>query len=88
MDTTPTPTPAPAERFVGIDVSKDRLDVALDGEPPFAVARTDQAVAGLVRRLAAAAPTLVVMAATGGLEALPAAALSSCLAGRGGDGDR
>ncbi len=56
--------------FVGIDVSKDRLDVALrpSGEI-FQVENSEAAIAGLVERLQACSPTLVVMEATGGLQA-------------------
>ena len=45
------------EHFVGIDVSKDRLDVHLrpSGES-FAVARDGEALAGLVERLRTLAP--------------------------------
>ena len=47
------------ETFVGIDVSKDRLDVHLrpSGES-FALARAGEALAGLVERLRALAPSL------------------------------
>src|SRR3982751_4602467 len=58
-----------APTFVGIDVSKHRLDVYLrpSGES-FATDYDDEGVAGLVERLAALAPALVVLEATGGLE--------------------
>ena len=69
-------TPA-ADVFVGIDVSKARLDVADDGLAPFAVANTAEGVAGLVDRLAALRPALIVLEATGGLEVPAAAALSA-----------
>jgi transposase len=72
----PTATPPATECFVGIDVSKAKLDVSIDGDAPFTVERTDAGLAELVGRLAAARPTLVVMEATGGLEVLPAAALA------------
>ena len=64
--------------FVGIDVSKDRLDVHLrpSGEA-FAVARDGPGLEALVVRLAAAAPTLVVLEATGGFEQTVAAALAA-----------
>ena len=66
------------EHFVGIDVSKDRLDVHLrpSGES-FAVARDGEALAGLVERLQALAPALVVMEATGGYETVVASALGA-----------
>ena len=66
------------EHFVGIDVSKDRLDVHLrpSGES-FAVARDGEALAALVERLRALAPALVVMEATGGYETVVASAIAS-----------
>src|SRR3954463_1438888 len=67
-----------APTFVGIDVSKRRLDVHTrpSGES-FATAYDDEGVAGLVERLAALAPALVVLEATGGLEVRLAAALAA-----------
>ena len=64
--------------FVGIDVSKHRLDVHLrpSGER-FTVDHDEAGVAALVERLAALAPALVVLEATGGLEVAPAAALAA-----------
>jgi len=66
------------EHFVGIDVSKDRLDVHLrpSGES-FAVARDGEALAGLVERLRTLAPALVVMEATGGYETVVASAIGA-----------
>jgi len=66
------------EHFVGIDVSKDRLDVHLRpcGDS-FAVARDGEALAALVERLQALAPALVVMEATGGYETVVASALGA-----------
>jgi transposase len=66
-----------AEVFVGIDVSKARLDVAADGGPPFAVDNTPEGVAGLVARLVPLRPALVVLEATGRLEAAAVAALAA-----------
>jgi len=66
------------EHFVGIDVSKDRLDVHLrPGGESFAVARHGEALAGLVDRLRALAPALVVIEATGGYETVVASALAA-----------
>jgi transposase len=64
--------------FVGIDVAKRRLDVHLrpSGEG-FTIDHDEGRVAALVERLAALAPTLVVLEATGGLEVRPAAALAA-----------
>jgi transposase len=66
------PTPA---SFVGIDVSKAKLDVAIDDEPVFTVANTPQGHVALVERLAAVQPKRVLMEATGGLETAVAAVL-------------
>lgn len=59
------------ERFVGIDVAKDTLDVAVhpSGER-WRVANTPDGVATLVQRLTALAAQLIVMEATGGYERL------------------
>ena len=64
--------------FVGIDVSKHRLDVHLrpSGEH-FTVSHDEAGVAALVERLAPLAPALVVLEATGGMEVAPAAALAA-----------
>lgn len=66
------------EVFVGLDVSKDRLDVHVrPSAESFAVARDSDGVAALAERLAALTPTLVVMEATGGFETIVAAGLAS-----------
>jgi transposase len=67
----------PAIGWVGIDVSKARLDVALrpSGER-FVVENEDTAIGELVERLRAAPPELIVLEATGGLQAALVAALS------------
>jgi transposase len=64
--------------FAGIDVSKDRLEVHLrpSGEA-FAVARDGPGLEALVARLRDHAPVLVVLEATGGFEAMVAAALAA-----------
>src|SRR5215469_4835747 len=77
MSTTPNSpqVPAtPADRFVGIDVAKAHLDVAVrpDGTR-WQVANDAAGIAALVRELHALAPTQVVLEATGGYE-LPVAA--------------
>ncbi len=62
--------------FVGIDISKDRLDVhSQPTEESCSLAHDEAGVAELVRRLQALAPQLVVMEATGGYEIGVAAAL-------------
>jgi len=62
---------------VGIDVSKDRLDVHVrpTGEA-FAVARDGEGLAALVARLTPLAPRLVAVEATGGFEMTAAAAIA------------
>ncbi len=62
--------------FVGIDVSKDRLDVHVrpSGES-FAVARDGEGLSALTARLQPLAPSLVAVEATGGFEIIVAAAV-------------
>jgi transposase len=63
--------------FVGIDVSKERLDWALHGSDAAGlVAHDDEGLQELVRRLRELQPTLIVLEATGGLEMTVLAALS------------
>lgn len=64
--------------FVGIDVSKDRLDVHLRpaGEA-FIVTRDDVGIEALAGRLVALQPELVVLEATGGFETVVAAGLAA-----------
>lgn len=63
---------------VGIDVSKDRLDVALcpPGET-FAVERNAQGLDRLIDRLRQFSPHIVALEATGGFETVAAAALAA-----------
>jgi transposase len=62
--------------YVGIDVSKDRLDVHVrPTDEAFAVARDGQGLQELVKRLHALAPTLVAVEATGGFETIVAASV-------------
>src|SRR5215467_10880706 len=62
---------------VGIDVSKDRLDVAVrPGGECFAVPRTGAGLDDLVARLKVLKPNLIVLEATGGLETVVAATLA------------
>ena len=63
--------------FIGIDVSKNRLDVHVrpSGEF-FAVARDGEGLERLAERLRALAPELVVLEATGGFEIAVAAAVA------------
>lgn len=64
--------------FVGIDVSKDRLDVHVrpSGEA-FAVTRDGKGLEALVDRLRTLPPTLIAVEATGGFETIVAAALAA-----------
>ncbi|MBC7998072.1 MAG: IS110 family transposase [Leptolyngbya sp.] len=63
--------------WVGIDVSKAQLDGHIrPTAEAFQVANTEAGIAALVQRLQQLQPTLVVMEATGGLEAPAAAALA------------
>jgi transposase len=62
--------------YVGIDVAKAQLDVAVRPDGAQWVAANDEAgIAGLVARLGALAPALIVLEATGGRELPLAAAL-------------
>lgn len=64
--------------FVGIDVSKDSLDVhILPGGESFAVGRDGEGLSQLCERLLQLAPQLVVLEATGGFETVVACALAS-----------
>jgi transposase len=64
------------QSFIGIDVSKDRLDVYVrPSEVSFAAARDAKGLADLVERLRPLDPCLVVLEATGGFEQTVAAAL-------------
>ena len=65
------------EIFVGIDVSKARLDVhVLPDNQAFAVARTPEGIDELQSKLTALAPQVVALEATGGFEAVVAASLA------------
>lgn len=57
------------EVFVGIDVSKNQLDIAVEpGKTSFSVPNDDPGIQTLVQRLLALKPELVVLEATGGYE--------------------
>ena len=63
--------------YVGIDVSKDRLDVHVrPGNEAYAVSRDGKGLEHLVERLTALSPTLVAVEATGGFEVIVAAAIA------------
>jgi transposase len=71
-------TPDPAAVCVGIDVAKDHLDVhLLPAGTAFRAANDDAGIADLVARLAAAAPALIVLEATGGYQNPVVAALGA-----------
>jgi transposase len=67
------------ELFVGIDISKARLDVAvLPGQQSWSVPNTDAGLEDLIGKLAQLGPpTIVLMEATGGLERRVLAALAA-----------
>ncbi len=69
--------PPAADRYVGIDVSKGRVDVHVrpDGTA-FACATDPDGLADLVRRLKPLQPKLIAMEASGGYEGVVAAALA------------
>jgi transposase len=68
--------------YVGIDVSKDRLDVAVRrngeslGGESFVVSRDGAGIDDLIGRLKALAPRLIAIEATGGFETVVAAGLA------------
>jgi transposase len=64
--------------FVGIDVAKQQLDVALrPGSERFVVPHDEGGLAALVSRLRGRQPTLIVLEATGGFEVAVAGALAA-----------
>ena len=69
--------PPASPGFVGIDVSKDRLDVHVrPSGQSFAVARDGKGLERLASGLRSLAPALIVLEATGGFEVTVAAALA------------
>jgi transposase len=66
------------ELCIGIDICKARLDVADDsGSLPWSVANDELGIASLVEQLHILQPALIVMEATGGLETLLYATLTT-----------
>ena len=57
-----------AQVFVGIDVSKAQLDMALRPEGRFSASNDEAGYTQILERLRGVSPTLVVLEATGGLE--------------------
>jgi transposase len=63
--------------YVGIDVSKDRLDVHVrPSREAFAVSRDGKGLEQLVERLQGLSPRLIAIEATGGFETIAAAAIA------------
>jgi transposase len=63
--------------YVGIDVSKDRLDIHVrPSDEAFAVSRDGKGLEQLVERLRELSPVLVAVEATGGFEVIVAAAIA------------
>lgn len=59
----------PSRIYVGIDVAKDRLDVAQrPGTEAWSASNDDRGIADLVARLKTLRPALVILEATGGIE--------------------
>jgi transposase len=68
--------PVRPELFVGIDVSKEFLDIARsDNVPPWRVANDPEGIDPLVRELQKLAPACIVVESTGGIERQLTAAL-------------
>jgi transposase len=68
---------AEVKRFVGIDVSKAQLDVAIGAnEGTFSIANDEHGIRELLKRLTPGAD-LVILEATGGVEVLVAGALAA-----------
>lgn len=64
--------------FVGLDVSKSRLDIAVrPQEEAWSVANGEPGISEVVSRLQAVRPLLVVLEATGGMEVPVVAALAA-----------
>jgi transposase len=68
----------PAETFIGIDISKAQLDVAVYGNPDtWQVENSAAGIALLVQRLQELQPHLIVLEATGGFELVLVAELAA-----------
>jgi transposase len=69
--------PTTVSSYVGIDISKNRLDVHVrPAGTAFSVPRDPNGLADLVRHLHSLMPTLIVLEATGGFEVTVAAAIA------------
>lgn len=69
---------------VGIDVSKDTLDIAISNGERWRCANDEGGIAELIERLRRWPPERIVLEATGGYERPPVAALHRRTAGDGG----
>jgi transposase len=70
--------PEPQALYVGIDVSKARLDVAVyEPATDWQVENSDAGIAALMERLQTLSPTLIVLEATGGYESVLVAELAA-----------
>jgi transposase len=70
--------------FVGVDVSKEQLDVAIGSDgPALSFGNEESSIANLVAELRARNAGLVVLEATGGFEVPLAAALAAAHLPRG-----
>lgn len=63
--------------FVGMDVSQDTVDIAVQPGTAFQIANDEQGITVAVERLQVLPPTLIVLEATGGLEVPLAVALAA-----------
>jgi transposase len=64
------------ETWIGIDVAKRHLDIAIEGGRYWRTTNDEAGIAGLAAELKASQPTLVVLEATGGYERAVTAALA------------
>ena len=65
--------------FIGIDVSKARLDVAIrPSAEKLSVSNDEAGIQTLVKRLSELKPALIVLEATGGLERSVSGTLGEC----------
>jgi transposase len=65
------------ETWIGIDVAKHQLDIAVQGGKYWRARNTEEGITELVRAVRELAPTLVVLEATGGYERAVTAALAA-----------
>lgn len=65
------------EIFVGMDVSQDTVDIAVQPGTVFQVTNDEPGIAAAIERLHVLTPTLIVLEATGGLEGPLAGALAA-----------